>query len=186
MKTIITTAILFVSANLFAQAPVVKPIVGGVPPTQPVPGLIFRVLAGHAREAPPTHVIFTAEDGKEWVGKYMELAANELRGKSQDSTFFFLATGYIIVDKDMEVLFDVLDGDVQVSGKGYGDGKYRQPFKKGKYPIEIKRRYGKGQPSFTIKGLNGETVLFHTGAMLNRELSRSVKVERKTYKTKML
>ncbi len=183
-KLTIIAAALFVSTNIFAQA-AVRPIVGGVPPTQPVPGLIFRVLAGHEREAPPTNVIFVAEDGKDWVGKYMAMAATELRGKSQESTFFFLATGYIIVDTDMDVLFDVLDGEVKVSGKGYGDGKYRHPFKKGKYPIEIKRKFGHGQPSFNIKGPKGETVLFHTGEMLNRELNRSIKVEKKTVQDQM-
>lgn len=98
----------------------------------------------------------------------------------------FVAFGYIMVDKETEVLFQVNDGVCKVSEKDFGQGTFRHTFKKGKYPIELSKRHGHGQANFKITGTAGEQVLFYTGELLSRELNRSIKVEKKTYKSKML
>lgn len=186
--TVLLASLLLSATHAFSQTPANKPLVGGPKPQDPVPGLIVRVNLGDGKNLAgnATHLLCIVQSGKDWFDKYKEMAANELRGASKIGDPSYHAFGFIIVDKDTEVVFDVEQNICKVGGKGFGYGTYRHTFKKGKYPIEIYRHYGHGMQSFEITGANGEHVLFHTGEMLSRELNRSEKIERKTYKSKML
>ena len=186
--TTLLASLLLAATHAFSQTPANKPLVGGPKPTDPVPGLIVRVNLGDGKdlEGNASHLLCIVQSGKDWFDKYKRLAADELRGASTVSDPSYHAFGFIIVDKDTEVLFDVKQNICKVGGKQFGYGTYRETFKKGKYPIEIYRHYGHGMETFSIAGANGEQVLVHTGEMLTRELARSKKIERKTYKSKML
>ncbi len=191
MKPRITTllaSLLFAATPAFSQSPADKPLVGGPKPQDPVPGLIVRVHLGNGKQPQEdaTHLLCVVQSGKDWFDKYRAMAADELRGKTTSAELNYYASGFIIVDKDTEVVFDVKDNICKVGGKQFGYGTYRHTFKKGKYPIEIYRHYGHGLQTFEVAGANGEQVLFYTGEMLTRELTKSEKVEKKTYKSKML
>lgn len=191
MKPLIITLLasfLLAATHAFAQTPPNRPLVGDKSPQDPIPGLIVRVHLGNGKtpKAEATHLLCVVQNGKEWFDKFKPMAADELRGKTKNAELNYYAFGFIIVDKDTEVVFEMDDSICRVSGKEFGQGTYRQPFKKGKYPIEIYRHYGHGQHGFEITGASGEQVLFYTGEMHTRELARNEKVEKKTYKTKMI
>jgi hypothetical protein len=135
----------------------------------------------------PTHLLCIAQRGREWSDKYKAIAAKELRGIAPTSETAFVATGFLILEKDMEVVFDIPVGMCFVAGKDFGQGPaFSHPMKKGKYSILLHHQYGKGLPQFQIAGAGGETVLFHTGEILSRELNRYAKVGGRSFKSKLM
>lgn len=172
----------------FAQTPANKPLVGGRSPQAPVPGLVLRVYLNKQRDAKahPTHLLCVVQSGKDWFGDYKAKAEGELRGVSTTLDVNYCAFGHIILEKDTEVLFEVRDLVCTINGKEFGEGTFRQQMKKGKYPIEIFRRWGKAQSPFSVTAADGGQVLFYSDEMLNRELNRGIKIEGKTYRSKII
>jgi hypothetical protein len=154
-------------------------------PQQAFPGYIARVY-NHTKEF-PTQALAVVQSGNDFKKNFKPLAENELRGKVADMDLYALATGYIILDQDTEVLFVIQANNILINKKDAGKGTFRIPLKKGKYPIEIWHEHGKGQGEFSISdAATNKSVVFYTGEMLTKELNRSERVERKMYKTVFL
>jgi hypothetical protein len=172
----------FLLSPVYAELP--KP--GGVSNASPqdlVPGFIIR---GNLGKGNSTHLLCVVQNINEWFDKYKTMAADELRGVAKSPSVWYTVSGYLSVDKDMEVVFEMGQEICDIGDKSYGSGTFRHTFKKGKYPFEVHGQHGKGETKFAITGAGGENVLFYTGEMLNKELSHGVKIEGKTYRSKMI
>lgn len=160
-----------------------------VQPTAPegfLPGLIARAYLGGDSDAKkhPTPCLAVIQTGKQFNDRYKPLAEAEIRGKAHTNEVFYAAFGYIVVEKETEVKFDVGDNTCFVNDKDFGRKSYTHRFKPGKYPIEITRSWGRGQGDFSVTdAANGSSVLYHTEPMLKRELGRSFKVGSRTAKS---
>ena len=160
-------------------------------PQDPVPGLIARIYGPAAASNPkktPTHLLAIFVKGDEFLkGGVKTLAEDELRGVTKSEELMFVASGYIVLDADTEVAFDMADNNCKVGDKDYGRKSYTHLLKKGKYPIEIHKCWGHGVNSYSItEKSTGKSVLFHTGEALSKELNHSVKVGSKTLKSKLI
>ena len=185
LRTLRFFLVLCFAAASWAQTPGTSGFGSRRSPQDLVPGLIVRGYFGDYKDK-PTHQVCVVQNIEEWFDKYRTMAANELRGVAKSSDLNYLAFGYVSVDKDTEVVFEMKDATCRVNEKDFGSGSYRHTFKKGKYPIEVGKRHGKGESKFTIAAAGGQNVLFHTGEMLNRELNRGIKIEGRTYRSKLI
>ena len=158
-------------------------------PQDPVPGLIARIyVAGSDSKNTPTHLLAVIQNGKEFKDAIQPIAEAKLRESAKKADAVYVASGFIILDKDCTVSFDVGNNNCAVNKKDFGPGTYTQPMKKGKYTVELKRKdHGQGQGKFAITdAATQQSVLFHTGEMLSKELNHSVKLDGKTRKTEQL
>ena len=157
-----------------------------MPPKGYEPGLIARAYLGGDTNAKkyPTHCVATINTGKEFIDKYKPIAEDQIRGKAHTNEVFYCAFGYIVLEQEADVKFDIGDGTCFVNNKEFGRKTFTHHFKAGKYPVEIIRSWGRGQGDFRIVNATTNTsVLFHTSQMLNRELGRSFKVGSRTMKS---
>ncbi len=165
-----------------ASAQSVKPVA----PKGYAPGLIARAYLGGDTDAKkyPTHCVAVIQTGKEFIDKYKPMVESEIRGKAHTNEVYYCAFGYIVVEKETDVKFDVGDGKCFVNDKEFGSKTFTHQFKAGKYPVEITRSWGRGQGDFQIvDAASGQPVIFHTEQMLKRELGRSFKIGSRTLKT---
>lgn len=151
-----------------------------------VPGLIARAYLGGDTDAKkyPTHCVAVIQTGQEFIDKYKPLAEAELRGRGHTNEVFYFAFGYIVLEQDANVRFEMGENMCSVRGKEFGTKTFLQRLKAGKYPVEVSRRWGHGQGDFKIfDQATNASVLFHTGQMLSRELTRAFKTGNKTSKS---
>lgn len=150
------------------------------------PGLIARAYLGGDTDAKkyPTHCVAVIQTGKEFIDKYKPMVESEIRGKAHTNEVYYCAFGYIVVEKETDVKFDIGDGACFVNDKEFGTKTFTHQFKAGKYPVEITRKWGRGQGDFKIVDVaSGQPVIFHTEQMLKRELGRSFKIGSRTLKS---
>jgi len=128
------------------------------------------------------------QNGQEFNDVIKPLAETKLRAVASKSDAVYVAIGFVILDKDTDVSFEMGNNSCVVNRKDFGPGTYTQPMKKGKYTLEIKRKdHGQPQGKFVIKdATTGQPVLFHNGVLLSKELKDSVKLEGKTRKTEQI
>jgi hypothetical protein len=156
------------------------------PPKGYEPGLIARAYLGGDTNAKkyPTHCVAVVNTGKEFIDKYKPIAEDQIRGKAHTNEVFYCAFGYIVLEQEADVKFDMGDGTCFVNDKEFGRKTFTHHFKAGKYPVEITRSWGKGQGDFRIvNATTNAPVLFHTSQMLTRELGRSFKIGGRTMKS---
>ena len=149
-------------------------------------GLIARAYLGGDTNAKkfPTHCVAVVNTGTEFNNKFKPIAESQIRGKAHTNEIFYCAFGYIVLEQEADVKFDMGDGTCFVNGKEFGRKTYTHHFKAGKYPIEITRSWGHGQGDFRIvNATTNAAVLFHTPQMLTRELGRSFKIGGRTMKS---
>ena len=191
MKTLSWIIFAAIPALIFAQV-VPKPgnPAARVSPQDPVPGLVARVYMDGSSDLKkfPTHLVAAVADGHDFVKNYREPAHAELRGVVTKMTeTFYIATGFIQLEKDTEIKFEMDELHCYVNGKDLGPGTYNKVLKKGRHTVEITRSWGKGLKGCAITdSATGAPAVFYTGDMLNRELKRSFKIEGRTYKGKQL
>lgn len=179
--TLIAAAVLSIDMGI-AYAQNVKPSA----PEGYAPGLIARAYLGGDTNAKkyPTHCVAVVQSGKEFIDKYKPMVESQIRGKAHTNEVYYCAFGYIVVEKETDVKFDVGEGTCFVNDKEFGTKTFTHQFKAGKHAVEITRRWGHGQGDFHIvDAASGQPVIFHTEQMLKRELGRSFKIGGRTLKT---
>ena len=159
-------------------------------PQDPLPGLVIRGYLGgdHPPLKFPTPLVAVIKSSQEFWDVVRPLMENELRGTMDIGRIEYAASGFMLLDRDAEVRFDIGNMVCNVGGKDFGNGQYTKQLKKGKHTLELIRRgWNDGAPKFTITdAASGQPVVFHTSEALKRELARSIKVENKTLKSKLV
>ncbi len=112
----------------------------------------------------------------------------ELRGTMDIGRLEYSAIGFILLQRDADVRFEINNMVCNVDGKDFGNGSYTKPLKKGKHAVELIRRgWNDGKPEFKIiDAATDQPVVFHTADVLKREVARSIKVDNKTLKSKLI
>ncbi len=152
-------------------------------------GLVMRgIIGGTGHPWFPTNFLVIAKSGKEWNEQFKEKIAQQLRGSLDVTWLQFEGHGYIVLDADSTIAFDLDNNSISVDGKDFGAGKFSQPIKKGTHLIEIKRAdWAKPQGDFQVTDpASGKSVLFYTPELLKKELAKSVKLNKRTLPSKLL
>jgi len=192
MKTLLALNLLALASLLpstsLAQAPTSSLLAPRISPQDQVPGFLTRVYLNSPQpKSLPTHLVAVIKDGDDFMQNDKTLALDELRGVTKTIDICYIATGFIVLDKDTEIKFTVDELNCLVDGKDYGPGIYQKTLPKGKHTVEVYRQWGHGLRGFSIAdATTGKPVVTHTGEQLTHELNRSVKIEGHTYKTKEL
>ena len=173
-----------------APTPTTNPFLNRKSPQDPLPGLVARGYLG-GDNPPfkfPTPLIAVIRSGTEFFDTIRKLMEDELRGTMDIGRIEYAASGFILLQQDTDVNFDINNMFCNVDGKDFGNGQYTKNIKKGKHKLEVIRRgWNDGAPKFSItdKATN-QSVVFHTTEELNRELARSIKVGGKSMKSKLV
>ncbi|MBL9129603.1 MAG: hypothetical protein JNG86_00275, partial [Verrucomicrobiaceae bacterium] len=138
MRTItstLTLALLMMAGSIQAQQ---SSILNRPGPDDPQPGLICRIYLDGSPDAKkfPTHLAAVVATGNEFITNHRPSALNELRGFIKSQSIFYVAFGYIVLEKDTDVKFTLDKAECYVRGKNFGGGAtYTQNLKAGRHPI---------------------------------------------------
>jgi hypothetical protein len=172
-----------------AATPRPNPFLDRPTATGDIPGVISRaVLGGSGHPWVFTNLVAVVPSGRDWNDRIKPLAAEALRGVTDLGFLQYDAIGYIVLDADTDVAFDLENTTAMVNGKNFGTGKCTQKLKKGRHAIELKRAdWAQPQGDFKITdSVSGKSVVYYTQDLLKKELARSEKVEKKTLPSKLI
>lgn len=155
-----------------------------------LPGLVMRgYLGGNFPPLTyPTPCVAIIKDSKEFYDTILPLITNEMRGTMDVGRIEYAAYGYIVLEKDTQVSFDIGNMVCKINNKDFGKGKYTQKMQKGRYPIELTRAgWNDGAPQFNVTdSATSQSVLFHTGDTLKREMVKPVRLDSKVLPNKVV
>jgi hypothetical protein len=157
------------------------------------PGLIARIYMGQPSGS-PTHLVGIVTSSADYHARFRRTAEASMRGIYESADAQYVAHGFIVLEKDIDVIFDLQNCHCEVDGKviwrkgSITQEQFSHRLTKGNHTIRLLRAdYGQPGPEFSIRPVGAdENILYHTEVQFESELGEEFTIDGKTYDTVLL